>query len=175
LKDRLSARQCSFNNLGELGGEQYDYIFSNFSGLNCTDNLPQVLKDADALLKPGGHFTFVIMPRVCPWEIFQLLKGRSGLAFRRFKKEGALAHIEGVHFRCWYYNPSVVVEAMGSGYQLCSLKGLASFVPPPSLEYFPSKYPRLFSLLKKVENVVCDVFPFNRWCDQYVVTMRKRG
>lgn len=171
----IHTARCSFNNLPQLSGRQFDYIFSNFSGLNCTDNLVKVLKDVDSLLKPGGYFTLVIMPKVCPWELVMLLRGRFKLALRRFKKEGAKAHIEGVYFDCYYYNASYVRKYVPAHYSLCSLKGLASLVPPPSLEYFPSKYPRLYAALQRMENAVWDKFPFNSWCDQYIITMRKAG
>jgi ubiquinone/menaquinone biosynthesis C-methylase UbiE len=173
LEDNVRIQHCSFNNLAQLIGEQFSYIFSNFSGLNCTSDLAKVLSEVDTILKPGGHFTFVIMPRVCPWEMIMLLRGRVKLALRRFKRAGAKAHIEGVLFDCYYYNASYVKKHVPKGYSLRSLKGLASLVPPPSLEYFPSKYPRLFSRLQKLEDAVCDKFPFNSWCDQYVITMRK--
>jgi len=173
LRDLVSLQKCSFNDLLQIGNQQFDYVFSNFSGLNCTNDLAGVLKDVDALLKPGGYFTFVIMPRICPWEIIMLLRNRKKMALRRFQKNGALAHIEGAYFSCYYYDPSFIIENMGSGYTLCSLTGLASLMPPPSMEYFPVKYPKLFSFLRKAEDVVCHIFPFNRWCDQYIITMRK--
>ena len=173
LQELVSSRKYSFNDLSGLEGQKFGYIYSNFGGLNCTDDLVKVLKDIDQLLLPGGHFTFTIMPKVCLWEIFEIFKGRRSVAFRRFKKGGANAHIEGVYFKCHYYNPSYVIKHAGINYSLSALNGLASFVPPPSMEHFPGKYPKLFSLLKKIEEPLCRIFPFNRWCDQYVITMQK--
>ena len=175
LHEKISVHKCSFNNLQLPEQRQFDHVFSNFSGLNCAADLPGVLVNVGKVIKPGGYFTYVIMPRVCPWELAMLFKGRVKGAFRRFNKSGANAHIEGVYFKCYYYNPSVVIKSMGPSFTLCALKGLASFVPPPSMEYFPAKYPRLFNGLKRIENAVCDHFPFNRWCDQYVITMQKNG
>ena len=173
-KERLvSVRKCSFNDLTPLHDHRYDYIFSNFGGLNCTSDLASVLKQVDQLLKPGGHFTFVLMPKICPWEIASIFKGRQKVAFRRFKKAGTNAHIEGVYFKCYYYSPSYFRKHIPVGYARCSLKGMASFMPPPFMDHFPVKYPKLFSMLKHIEDKVCDKFPFNRWCDQYVITMRK--
>src|SRR5690348_11110466 len=39
LQDRIETKRCSFNELEQLGNAQFDYIFSNFGGLNCTDQL----------------------------------------------------------------------------------------------------------------------------------------
>ena len=173
LQDRISTAKCSFNDLAQLHDRQFGYIFSNFGGLNCTKDMAAVLKDVDALLLPGGYFTFVIMPKVCPWELLMLFRGRTKVAFRRFEKNGTMAHLEGVYFNCYYYNPSFIIRNLSEKYEVCSLKGLASFMPPPFMEYFPVKYPKLFSFLERIENKVCDIFPFNTWCDQYVITMRK--
>jgi len=173
LDGRASCLRCSFNDLSALGGEKFDYLFSNFSGLNCAPDLGSVLNEADSVLKPGGYFTFVVMPKICPWELIMLLRGRTKLALRRLGKAPARAHIEGVLFDCYYYNPSYVTRHLKGRYTLCALTGLASIVPPPSLDYFPVKYPRLLKTLMKWEDRICSIFPFNRWCDQYVITMRK--
>ena len=175
MQNNITVQKCSFNDLSQLGGRKFDYIFSNFSGLNCTDDLAKVLRDIDTVLQPGGTFTFVIMPRVCPWELLMALKGNFKTAFRRFKKNGTSAHIEGVYFRCYYYNPSYVLKNIGSNFELLSLAGLASFVPPPFMENFPEHHPRLFRILEKIENAVCKRAPFTSWCDQYAITMRKKG
>jgi ubiquinone/menaquinone biosynthesis C-methylase UbiE len=172
LQDKISVQKCSFNDLEQLKGKQFGYVFSNFGGLNCTNALDKVLRDADALLLPGGHLTFVIMPKVCPWEMLMLLRGRTKTALRRFKKNGTSAHIEGVYFKCYYHSASFVIKQL-KGYELCSLKGLGSLMPPPFMDHFPVKYPKLYTALCKLEDKVCNTFPFNRWCDQYVITMRK--
>lgn len=173
LVNRVEIRQCSFNNLEQLQEKRFDYIFSNFGGLNCTDKLEAVLRQAGTLLKPGGYCTFVIMPVICPWELLLFFKGYFKTAFRRFRKNGTDAHIEGVHFTCYYYNPSVVYKALREGFEPVSLKGMAFLMPPPFIARFREKYPRLFKLLEKMENKLCDKFPFNRCCDHYIITLKK--
>lgn len=174
LHENLTTQRCSFNNLEQLQPRRFDYVFSNFGGLNCTDNLQKVLTDIDAVLKPGGYFTLVIMPVVCPWEIFMLFKGYFKTAFRRFKKSGTMAHLEGVHFKCYYYNPSYITKRLSSQYELVSLKGLSIVVPPPYIEHFREKHSSVFSLLEKIENRIWNRKPFNRWCDHYMITMKKK-
>jgi ubiquinone/menaquinone biosynthesis C-methylase UbiE len=173
LGNLVTTKKCSFNNINELNEGEFDYIFSNFGGLNCTDRLDKVLKDIDGLLKPGGYFTFVIMPVICPWELIMLFKGYFKTAFRRFNKKGTNAHLEGVYFKCYYYNPRYIINNVETGYVLCSLKGLASLVPPPFIEHFQEKHPKLFARLEKMENKLWERAPFNRWCDHYIITMQK--
>lgn len=175
LQDLISVQCCSFNHLDQLGTTpQYDYIFSDFGGLNCTAELDKVLGDIDNLLKPGGRFTLVIMPHVCLWEIATVFKGYFKTAFRRFRKGGSAANVEGVSFQCYYYDPGFIISHMGtSRYKLCSLKGLGIFVPPPFIENFIDKHSRLFTLLEKWENKLYGKAPFNRWGDHYMITMEK--
>ncbi len=172
LQDVLRTQKCSFNALEQLGERKFDYIFSNFGGLNCTENLGKVLTDIDRLLNKGGYFSLVIMPTVCPWELLTFFKGYFKTAFRRFSK-GANAHLEGKYFQCYYYNPSYIFNTMGARYQLVSLKGLSITVPPPFIEGFMSKHPSLFKVLERMENSLWDKRPFNHWCDHYIITMRK--
>jgi ubiquinone/menaquinone biosynthesis C-methylase UbiE len=173
LQDKVTVRQCSFNNLEQLYGMQFDYVFSNFGGLNCSENLGKILNDISQLLKPGGRFTLVIMPTVCPWEIVTIFKGYFRTAFRRFKKHGATAHLEGEHFKCYYYDPGYVLKVLGEDFKLLSLKGLSITVPPPFIENFMEKHPKVFRMLEYIENAVLGKTPFNRWCDHYMITMEK--
>jgi ubiquinone/menaquinone biosynthesis C-methylase UbiE len=173
LQHTLQTQRCSFNTLELLGDKKFDYIFSNFGGLNCTEDLAKVLRDTDSLLKPGGFFSFVIMPTICPWEIIMFFKGYFKTAFRRFNANGTSAHLEDTHFKCYYYNPSFVTKQMGESYSLVSLKGLSITVPPPFIEHFIDKHPKLFKLLEKCENSLWDKRPFSSWCDHYIITMQK--
>jgi ubiquinone/menaquinone biosynthesis C-methylase UbiE len=174
LEDLISAERCSFNHLDRLASShRFDYIFSNFGGLNCTDDLATVLHQMDKLLKPGGYFTLVIMPRICPWEMLLVLKGDFKTAFRRFKKGGTRARVEGVHFNCYYYSPDYIIRHLGPYYELTSLKGLATFIPPPYIEQFVERHPRLFRFLEWMENNLSNKWPFNKWGDHFTITMQK--
>jgi ubiquinone/menaquinone biosynthesis C-methylase UbiE len=175
LQDRVSVQRCSFNQLEQLGAEtRFDYVFSNFGGLNCTNDLDKVLRDVDALLKPGGRFTLVIMPKLCLWEIALVFRGYFRTAFRRLRKGGVTAKVEGMPFQCYYYDPRFIIRQMGGRYRLCSLKGLGITVPPPFMERFMERHPRLFRRLEAWENWLWSKAPFNRWGDHFMITMEKR-
>jgi ubiquinone/menaquinone biosynthesis C-methylase UbiE len=175
LDKQVSVQRCSFNNLEQLGTEpQFDYVFSNFGGLNCTDRLDKVLHDIDQLLKPGGSFTLVIMPRVCIWEMLLFFRGYFKTAFRRFRKGSTRARVEGIYFDCYYYSPKYIMDHL-PGYKLQSLKGLAVTVPPPYIEHFKERHSKLFATLERWENKLCAKAPFNRWGDHFAITMQKAG
>jgi cyclopropane fatty-acyl-phospholipid synthase-like methyltransferase len=184
LKDKISKSNssrlvtmepCSFTALDQLTQRgPYDYIYSNFGGLNCTGELHKVLDAFDDLLLPGGIVTLVIISPFCLWETMLLFRGRFRTAFRRFfSRGGRKAHVEGVQFNCWYYSASYVKKQMGKKYRLIAQEGLCTLVPPSYIAQFGHKHPRLFSFLKYWENALKDRWPWKSSGDYYVISFRK--
>jgi ubiquinone/menaquinone biosynthesis C-methylase UbiE len=171
----VSAELCSFTELDMLQQRgPYDLIFSNFAGLNCTDKLDEVLKQLPALLKPGGMITLVILPKFCLWETLLLFKGKFRTATRRFfSRNGASSHVEGVYFKCWYYNPSYITRRLKKSFDLLSIEGLCTFVPPSYMEGFAEKHPRMYNFLVKKESKLSKQWPWKFAGDYYMITLRK--
>ena len=168
---------CSYTQLENLDHSiQYDAIFSNFGGLNCTDQLDKVLASLPSLLKQGGTATLVIIPKFCLWETLLMFKGHFKTAFRRFfaGSNGRTAHIEGQYFKCWYYNPSYVIQHTKKEFDLVGLEGLCTIVPPSYIEGFAEKHPAAFSFLKKWEDRLNGVWPWRSIGDYFIITLRKR-
>jgi hypothetical protein len=107
--------------------------------------------------------------------LLMLFKGYFKTAFRRFSRNGASSHVEGVYFKSYYYPPGYIIKHAGKNFSLLSLKGLSVVVPPPFIEKFREKHPKLFRSLEWLENEIYDKAPFNRWCDHYMITMQKSG
>ena len=176
LQMKISNELCSFTELESLTNRgPYDLIFSNFAGLNCTNKLPKVLHSFDSLLKPGGIVTLVVLPKFCLWEFSLLFKGKFKTALRRFAgNNGASAHIEGEFFKCWYYNPSFIRNYLKDSFDLVSLEGLCTLVPPSYLEGFAEKYPKIYLALVKKENKWKADWPWRVIGDYYIITLRKK-
>ncbi len=173
LSGRVAVQKCSFSALEQLGDKKFDYIISNFGGLNCTSDLNQVLQQFKDHLNDGGKATLVIMPRIAPWELVMAFKGDFKTAFRRFRKHTP-AHVEGVHFSVYYYNPSYVIKALKKDFKVLTLKGIYFAVPPEFYERFVERYPRLYKFLRRTESILSRVFPFTYCCDHYMITLQKR-
>jgi ubiquinone/menaquinone biosynthesis C-methylase UbiE len=172
LGEKLRVKQCSYTNLNDLKGETFDYVFSNFGGLNCIPDLSVVTSEVRSLLNPGAVITFVIMPPICPWEIGKIVKGKWKDAFRRFQKEGAMAHLEGEYFPTFYFKPAEVMKAFGNDFKQLRLEGLATFSPPPHVDRFPEKYPRTYKVLTKVDELT-SLFPvFRSYTDHFILTVQ---
>lgn len=175
LGDRINAERCSFTELDKLPEKDFDHIFSNFGGLNCTNRLEEVIKSFSNLLKPGGTVTLVIMPPVSPWELLMALKGNFKVAFRRLKKGGTLSNVEGISFKSYYYSAGRVSKMFGKDYRRVAVEALGSIVPPPFMDKYVIKNPRLFKILKAAENAVSNAWPFNACADHFIITMQKNA
>lgn len=176
LESRVTHELCSFTQLEKLANKgPYDLVFSNFAGLNCTGELDLVLRSMSALLKAGGFATLVILPKFCLWESLMFLKGDFKTAGRRFfSRKGVTAHIEGEYFTCWYYDPSYVIKHTKDEFELLSIEGLCTIVPPSYLENFPKRRPSLFNWLKQRENKWSNKWPWRSIGDYYIISLRKK-
>jgi ubiquinone/menaquinone biosynthesis C-methylase UbiE len=174
-EEKISTEQCSFTELEFLEADQFDYVYSNFGGLNCTGELEKVLHSFDNLIKPGGVVTLVIISKFCLWETLLLFKGKFKTAFRRFfSGKGRRAHIEGNFFKCWYYSPSFIKKHLEGKFEFLSLEGLCTIVPPSYIENFAQKHFKLFNLFRKMENKVKAKWPWNRTGDYFIISFQKK-
>lgn len=172
MNQKMRVKQCSYTHLNTLKGETFDYVFSNFGGLNCIPDLTVVTDQIRHLLNPGAILTFVIMPPVCPWEIGKLVKGKWKDAFRRFKKQGSIAHLEGEYFPTFYFTPLEVIKAFGKNFRQISLEGLATLSPPPHADRFPEKYPTTYNILTKADELTCRLPVFRSCNDHFILTVQ---
>lgn len=176
LEEHVSTEICSFANLSQLKSKgPYDLIFSNFAGLNCTRELDKVLSSFAGLVKTDGIVTLVILPKFCLWETLLIFKGKFRTAFRRFfSANGRAAHIEGVNFKCWYYNPSFIISRLKDKFDLLSIEGLCTIVPPSYIEGFAEKHPAVYKFLKAKENKLKSRWPWKYVGDYYIISLKKR-
>jgi ubiquinone/menaquinone biosynthesis C-methylase UbiE len=176
LTGRVTQELCSFTRLDRLHERgPYDLIFSNFAGLNCTDELDKVLRSFPPLLKPGGRAVLVILPPFCLWETLLLFKGKFRTAFRRFfAGAGVRSRVEGHYFKCWYYSPAYVTRCLRDSFEVTGLEGLCTLVPPSYIEHFAERYPGLYRLLCKKEDRDKGSWPWRNIGDYYIITLRKK-
>ncbi|MEO6490966.1 MAG: class I SAM-dependent methyltransferase [Ferruginibacter sp.] len=175
LTDRVSNEACSYTALDCLQKKgPYELIFSNFAGLNCTNELEKVFNSFEKLLKPGGLVTLVILPKFCLWEFLLLFKGKFRTATRRvFSLQGRDAQIDGSAFTCWYHSPKTVQRIL-KNFTLLELEGLCTIVPPSYIENFAEMHPKTFSFLRQKEDQYKNKWPWKYVGDYYIITFRKK-
>lgn len=176
LENKISNELCSYTVLDQLQNKgPYDLIFSNFAGLNCTNELDKVFNSFSSLLKQNGVVTLIMLPEFCLWETMLLFKGEFRTAFRRFlSSKGRTAHVEGHYFKCWYYNPSYITKQLNERYDVLSIEGLCTFVPPSYIEGFAKKHPAAYSFLRKCEDKLKSRRPWKYIGDYYIISLRKK-
>lgn len=173
LHDKITIQTCSLNRLEEIEQGKYNYVFSNFGGINCIQDIKPLIANIDRLLPVKGFITLVVLPPICPIELMLALKGNFKVAFRRLKKDGTESHLNGVYFKTYYYSPEKIIKQFGSNYKLVSLRGLGITVPPPYLDKHMIKHPKIFRFLTSIEKYICQRFPFNRWGDYSIISLQK--
>jgi ubiquinone/menaquinone biosynthesis C-methylase UbiE len=175
LQGRFTCQQLSYENLDLITERNFDFVFSNFGGLNCIDDLSVVTKELSHLLKKGAVVTWVIMPRVCPSEWFNVLKGNFKFAFRRLNKGGVMAHLEGQYFKTYYHSLTKIKKAFGPSFELLRTESLALLSPQPHSGQLAKKFRGLYKGSRAIDKVFRNLFPFNRWGDHIIVTFRFNG
>jgi ubiquinone/menaquinone biosynthesis C-methylase UbiE len=172
LHGRLTCEQLSYDKLDQLPELKFDYVFSNFGGLNCIKDLSSVTKNLPSILNPDAVVTWVIMPPVYLWEIAGFLKGHGAKAFRRLNTQGIKSHLEGEFFYTYYHSVKSIKAAFGSQFSVIGLEGLAALLPPPHRGDFPTKHPATYKALRWFDRSVNSHFPFNRWADHIIISFR---
>jgi ubiquinone/menaquinone biosynthesis C-methylase UbiE len=167
----LTCQQLSYDQLDKLSGRKFDYVFSNFGGLNCIQDLTKVTRHLPNVLTNGAYVTWVIMPKVYLWELAGIFKGNKN-AFRRLKRNGVIAHLEGEHFPTFYHSLSEIKKAFGTSFKFIQSEGLGSISPPPHRDDFAKNKPSLYSALRNLDQSVRHIPPFNRWADHIIVTFQ---
>ncbi len=174
IHSRLTIERKSFEDLRSFQKNSFDYIFSNFGGLNCTPNVKKVIDQFPHILKDGGIVTLVIMPPICPWELLNIFWNPK-MALRRLPalfNFPVKANISGVQFLTYYYSVSQIKKLFSQHFEIISIKSLSLFSPPSFLDYFPNKYPRLFKKLLQLDIRFTKYYPFNYFGDFFILTMK---
>lgn len=174
LADRLTVQTCSFTELEKVDGGPYDGLYSNSGGLNCIADLSVVTRGLPGLLKPGARVTWVIMPKICPWELAVIPKDRR-VGTRRLHRGGVLAHVEGVHFMTYYFSATQVARSFGPRFRRVRLEGLSTFTPTADNKTFAVNHPRLYRTLARLDDSLSQRAPFNGWGDFFMLTMEYLG
>jgi SAM-dependent methyltransferase len=144
-------RVLATENIAEITDGPFDGAFSNFSGLNCVDDLSLVARDLGMLLKPGARFLVCMMGRFVPLEIaWFLAHGRPGRAFLRLCN--ARSHYDATT-QLSIQRPTVtqIERQMQPAFNLVRWKGIGITVPPSYAEHLAARLPKFIQILSKID------------------------
>ncbi len=164
----------SFDDLSLFSTGTIDLVLSNFGGLNCSPSLERCAAEAARVIKPGGYFVAVVMPRVSLWEI---ISGVARLdfpsAFRRIGGSAAATGFRGNTFSVTYYSPASFHEFFSKWFALRHLRGMNVFSPPPHAVRFRARHPLLSSLLERWESRVAAVPVIRSMGDHFMIVLQR--
>jgi SAM-dependent methyltransferase len=153
----VNFRVLPIEDLHELGNQPvFDGVFSNFSGLNCVEDLAPVFNRLAVLLRPGAKLLLCLSTRFCVWEILHYaMKREFQKAIRRCHGR-SLANFDELSFRTYYPTIRSLRGIFGSAFQLRSITGVGLTVPPSYLESWMRKHPQMLQMFKRIDATVCE-------------------
>ncbi|HSY02500.1 MAG TPA: class I SAM-dependent methyltransferase [Acidobacteriaceae bacterium] len=121
--------------IDSLRGEgQFDGVFSNFSGLNCVNDLARTARSLASLVRPRANLLLCVSTRYCLWEIAHYAtKGDFRRAFRRCRGF-AEVHLNGHSLPVHYPTLRLMRKWFDPFFRLRSVTGIGVVVPPSYLE-----------------------------------------
>ena len=159
----------------ERADAPFDAAYSNFGPLNCVVDLPAAAQRIADRLRPGGLLVASVIGRVCPWEIaLYLSRGDLSRAGIRFRRGLVAVPLDGRTVWTRYFTPREFEHIFtAAGMTRVSLSALGLFAPPPYLEAFAGRHPRLVAALQRVDDRVGAWPVLRNWGDHFLIVMRK--
>jgi ubiquinone/menaquinone biosynthesis C-methylase UbiE len=160
-----------------LRPQQFDFIFSDFGGLNCVNEpeLEHLSKDFAQLLYPGGKMILVVMGKYCIWEtLYFLAKFKMGKALRRWDNKGVQTKIEDEEFETWFYSVAGLKKIFSQHFKLVDAKPIALAVPPSYMQNYFNKKPNLLARLNRWDSFLTRWTWLSNLSDHLIITFELR-
>jgi ubiquinone/menaquinone biosynthesis C-methylase UbiE len=138
-----------------VGDPLFDGAFSNFSGLNCVQDISRAARNLARLLKPGAKTLLCMVGRFSLWEVaWHLAEGRPALALHSFRRKPT-THISAQGAVLVHY-PSVsdMRRMFAPEFRLRRWKGIGVAVPPSCLEPLARRVPGVVGSLAKIDRYI---------------------
>lgn len=176
LDEVARVEQLGIDDLDELDADPFDAAYSSFGPLNCVTDLPHAARAIRARLRPGGVLVASIIGRICPWEIALYLSRRDWQrATVRFTRTPVPVPLEGRTVWMQYWTPAEVSRAFAdAGFRRRALRTLGLVTPPPYLQAFADRHPRLIAKLQQLEDAVATWPRLRAWGDHFLIVMERR-
>lgn len=176
VADRVDVHHLGIHELDRLGRDaRFDAAYSSFGPLNCLFDLPAAATLIADRLEPGGVLIASVIGRVCPWEIaLYASRGDLARATRRFRRGLVPVPLEGRTVWTRYFSPREFESIFAAaGMSRLSLCGLGLFVPPPYMQAFAERHPRLIARLQRAEDRWGAHPALRGWGDHFLIVLRK--
>lgn len=155
----------------------FDFVFSNFGGLNCIDEheIRLLAEQISLLLRPEGRFIAVIMSDDCAMERWYFRRKKMyEQANRRKNPGGAVTTIEGKTFTTHYFSPEQFSRMVGNVFSVKAQKAVGWTIPPSYTEKYFHKRPLLLKALNVLENTLGNIPAMARKADHFLIDLVKK-
>ena len=140
---------------------RFDGALSNFSGLNCVEDLAKLARALGKLLRPGARALFCVAAPICPAEMaWYLGRGDVRRALRRFRPRRENPGVK-VH----YASAREIAHTFSPEFRLQRWQGIGVAVPPSCMESLARKTPRLIDGLARVDRWLSHAPVVKRFAD----------
>jgi len=174
--DHVNLKVLAIEQISQLADDgPYDGVVSNFSGLNCVEDLRAVARDLARLVKPGGTAVLCVFGRYCLWEmLWYACQGNFRKAFRRLSRKGNATQLApGRSIRVWYPSIKSLRQDFAKYFRLVRWKGTTVAVPPSYLEPWAARLPRLFRFAASIDPFLCRCPGLRALSDHVVLVMER--
>jgi SAM-dependent methyltransferase len=168
--------QLGIDDIAALAPGRFDAALSNFGPFNCVADLPSAARALADRLRPGGVLVVSVIGRVCPWELaLYASRAQWRRAVLRFAAGFVPVPLDTGRVWTHYYTPREFERPfIAAGFSRVSLKALALFAPPPYLEGFARRHPRICAALHGLDDR-CGGWPVLRnWGDHFLLVLRRQ-
>jgi SAM-dependent methyltransferase len=174
LQCRADFRVLATENLSTLAGHgPFDGAFSNFSGLNCVEDLGEVRRNLAKLIRPGGSAVLCMLGRFVPWEIvWYMAHGDGHKATRRLRRHAESSFPAGAP-SVRYWSRQEIVREFSPDFQLRRWKGLGIFLPPSYVEHWAQRFPKVTAALDRSDRLFGRVPVFRNMADFVLLEFRR--
>jgi len=152
-RELIDYRVLATEDLARLADEgQFDGAFSNFSGLNCVEDLSAVARNLSRVLKTGARVLLCMMGRYCLWEIaWYLAHGEPRKALRRLKPGSTSRRGDSAKVRVYHWRVDRVANMFAPNFRLRRQVGIGVTLPPSYCEHWVRHFSRVFDGLRRID------------------------
>ena len=151
----------------------FDGAFSNFSGLNCVNDLGAVAASLTDLVKEGGHLLFCFSNRFCLIEVAHyLMRGQWQKALRRWNGH-TVATLGDLKLPVYYPGLRQIRRHFAPHFTLRSYIGVGVAVPPSYCERWVRQHRGVFRVLCRLEKILSPLPGFRLTGDHILLCFKK--
>lgn len=152
VSDRLRFYVQATERISELlPNQQFGGVFSNFSGLNCVEDLHALANTLAPLLLARAPVLLCISTRYCLWEIiYYLLRWDPTRALRRCRGSYE-TKLAGVTVPVYYPTLAAIERSFSPTFRKVSVRGIGITVPPSYLEGWMKNHRTLLRTFERID------------------------